>query len=309
MRARRSSSSPVSSPVCGRWPWRAEGAAHGGPSSIDADGSQGMVELCRLRRARGAPDLHRRPRSCGRLHRRSPARVGGEAGGRRRHVLPDRQGGGRPDDEQGVGHRRRQRPDAHLQGRRRDHVPAQHGREADDQRRSDSVRRLRPADAVGQHRRLRRIVDPKGKIDRSISAVRAEDASRQVPDGCSRALAQRRREGSRWRSSVVGAFGFGGRARRRGSPGCSAAQRLRTQAPGAPERSGRSGCGGCSEPAGRSGRCRAQPAAARSQRLARGCGQPDNGDFTTVQRYDRPVAPDRSPRRMSSSSSSSADPT
>ncbi len=48
-----------------------------------------------------------------------------------------------------------ERPEPDLQGRRRGRVREEHGRQADDHRRPDRVRRLRPADSERERRRLR----------------------------------------------------------------------------------------------------------------------------------------------------------
>ena len=116
-----------------------------------------------LRRAPGARHLHRRPRPRGRLHLHLAA-VGRQTRRGRRHLPADRQGAGRPHEQQRLGHGGRERPVAHVQGRRR--ASRSHGRWA----------ASRPIDGAtiafvgyglqipaAEHRRLRRRT-PKGKV-------------------------------------------------------------------------------------------------------------------------------------------------
>ena len=140
-----------------------------------------MVGLSRVRPARRAPDLHRRPGPGGRVHRRSLEGVGRQARRRQRHVFPDRQGARRAKHEQRERDGGRQRREAHVQGRPGDHVPAQHGREADDRRRPDPVRRVRPAGAVGGNRRLRGRRSEGQDRDLSGPAGTEDDAGRFLP--------------------------------------------------------------------------------------------------------------------------------
>ena len=177
------------------------------------------------------------------------------------------------DHEQGVGHRRRQRPDAHVQGRRRDHVPAQHGREADDH--GDQIQFVGyglqiPSAGIDDYAG----VDPKGKIVIYLG----QQGPKTMPSGSNRLLVARARNAvEKGAAAVIGVPGFGfGRGR-----GAAQVPPLRRR----PARLLRR------PPA------RLQPAATpapqpAAQPAGRGRGNPpDDGDFTTVQRYDRPVAP------------------
>jgi hypothetical protein len=109
-------------------------------------------------------------------------------------------------------------------------------------------------------------VVPKGKVIVYLGA-----GPKTMPQGSNRLLAARARNAvEKGAIAVIGpaGIGFGGRGR------------SATGATGAP---GATGAAGAPGPAAARG---AQPAAGRG-----GFGQPDSGDFTTVQRYDVPVVP------------------
>jgi len=107
-------------------------------------------------------------------------------------------------------------------------------------------------------------LDPKGKVIVYIGA-----GPKTLPTGSNRLIAARSRSAlDKGAIAVVGppgGFGFGGRGR--GAAGAQGAQSA-ASTPGA------AGARGAEPPAGRGA-----------------FGQPDNGDFTTVQRYDAPVPP------------------
>ena len=110
-------------------------------------------------------------------------------------------------------------------------------------------------------------MDPKGKVIVFIGS-----GPKTLPTGSGRLLAARSRDALEKGAMAVigppGAFGFG-----RGNRGAT----------------GAAGATGAQGQGAASAQGAAQPARA-AQPTGRG-GQPDNGDFTTVQRYDKPVAP------------------
>ena len=135
-------------------------------------------------------------------------------------------------------------------------------------------------------------VDPKGKVIVYLGA-----GSKALPTGSGRLLAARSRsaieKGAIAAFGPVGAFGFGG-GRGRGAQGAAAA----TPAPGAGAQGAQNtqnapaaqGTPTQGAAAGQPARG-AQPQPQAAAGGGRGFGQPDNGDFTTVQRYDQPVTP------------------
>jgi hypothetical protein len=135
-------------------------------------------------------------------------------------------------------------------------------------------------------------VDPKGKVIVYLGA-----GSKALPTGSGRLLAARSRsaieKGAIAAIGPVGAFGFGG-GRGRGAQGAAAA----TPAPGAGAQGAQNtqnapaaqGTPTQGAAAGQPARG-AQPQPQAAAGGGRGFGQPDNGDFTTVQRYDQPVTP------------------
>jgi len=135
-------------------------------------------------------------------------------------------------------------------------------------------------------------VDPKGKV-----IVYLGSGSKALPTGSGRLLAARSRsaieKGAIAAIGPVGAFGFGG-GRGRGAQGAAAA----TPAPGAGAQGAQNtqnapaaqGTPTQGAAAGQPARG-AQPQPQAAAGGGRGFGQPDNGDFTTVQRYDQPVTP------------------
>ncbi|HEU4936482.1 MAG TPA: M28 family peptidase [Vicinamibacterales bacterium] len=114
-------------------------------------------------------------------------------------------------------------------------------------------------------------LDPKGKV-----LVFIGSGSKSLPTGSARLLAARSRNAlEKGAIAVIGPPGFFGFGRGgRGATGAQGAQGA-ASAQGAPSATGAQG---------------AQPARGAQPTTGRGA-QPDNGDFTTVQRYDTPVAP------------------
>ena len=128
-------------------------------------------------------------------------------------------------------------------------------------------------------------VDPKGKVIVFIGA-----GPKSLPTGSGRLLVARSRnaleKGAIAAIGPPGGFGFGRGGR--GAQGATGAQGAAgAQGTGAQGATGAQGGTGAQGTAGAQGA--AQPARG-AQPAGRG-GQPDNGDFTTVQRYDAPVAP------------------
>jgi peptidase M28-like protein len=113
-------------------------------------------------------------------------------------------------------------------------------------------------------------VDPKGKVVVYLGST----GPKTLPAGSNRLLGARaRRAVEKGAIAVIGVPG-GGRGGRGGAGAPGAAP-----APGAPP------------PAGATPGATGAPAAAQPQTGGRGRGQVDDGDFTTVQHYDRPVVP------------------
>jgi hypothetical protein len=119
-------------------------------------------------------------------------------------------------------------------------------------------------------------VVPKGKVIVYLGA-----GPKTIPQGSYRLLGARARNAvEKGAIAVIGPAGMGG-GRRGGAPaaaGVPGAAAGAAGAAGAPTAAGAA--------AGGAGARGAQPVAGRG-----GFGQPDNGDFTTVQRYDVPVVP------------------
>ena len=119
--------------------------------------------------------------------------------------------------------------------------------------------------------------DPKGKV-----VVFIGSGPKSLPTGSARLLATRSRNALEKGAIAVigppGLFGFG-----RGGRGA-------TGAAGAAGAQGAASAQGTPSATGAAGAAGAQPARGAQPTTARGA-QPDNGDFTTVQRYDTPVAP------------------
>src|SRR3954465_4858184 len=134
-------------------------------------------------------------------------------------------------------------------------------------------------------------IDPKGKVIVFIGS-----GPQTLPTGSARLLAARSRSALEKGAAAViappGAFGFGG-GRGRGAaatPQTSAAAGV-AAAPAAPVPPTSPGAQTPATPPGGPGANATQPPARGAQPAAGRGGQPDNGDFTTVQRYDLPVAP------------------
>ena len=126
-------------------------------------------------------------------------------------------------------------------------------------------------------------IDPKGKV-----IVFLGFGPKTLPTGSARLLAARSRSALEKGAAAViappGGFGFGGGRGRGAAAAPSGPGRRAAAAPGAPVPATSPGA---QAPAPRPGAPACQRvAAARARRAAA-----DNGDFTTVQRYDLPVAP------------------
>ena len=128
-------------------------------------------------------------------------------------------------------------------------------------------------------------IDPKGKVIVFIGA-----GPKTLPTGSARLLAARSRNALEKGAIAVvappGGFGFG---RGRGNQGATGA-RGATGATGATGAEGARGAEGALGAEGARGAA-VQPARGAQPTTGRGFGQPDNGDFTTVQRNDNPVPP------------------
>ncbi len=130
-------------------------------------------------------------------------------------------------------------------------------------------------------------VDPKGKV-----IVYIGSGPKTLPTGSGRLLAARSRsaieKGAIAAIGPVGAFGFG---RGRGAQAAAnAAAPNAANVPGAPVPAN---APSAANPQAAPNATPAQPARGAQPAAGggRGFGQPDNGDFTTVQRYDQPVTP------------------
>ncbi len=117
-------------------------------------------------------------------------------------------------------------------------------------------------------------IDPKGKVIVFIGS-----GPKTLPTGSARLLAARSRSAiEKGAIAVIGPPGFG-----RGGRGAQSAT-------GAQSAAGAQSATGAQGAANAVGAPNTQPARGAQPGTGRG-GQPDNGDFTTVQRYDQPVAP------------------
>ena len=122
-------------------------------------------------------------------------------------------------------------------------------------------------------------VDAKGKVIVYLGAL----GPKTLPTGSNRLIAARSRSAvDKGAIAVIGqpGFGFGGRGRGATDQGAT----------GATGATGAAGAQGAQGAPGAQGAAAAQPARGAQPAGGRG-GQPDNGDFTTVQRYELPVAP------------------
>jgi Peptidase family M28 len=135
-------------------------------------------------------------------------------------------------------------------------------------------------------------IDPKGKV-----IVFLGFGPKTLPTGSARLLSARSRSALEKGAAAViappGGFGFGG-GRGRGAAGAPPGAGGTPAAAGAPNAAAPqtpAGAQGAPNPQGAAGANAAQPPARGAQPATGRGGQPDNGDFTTVQRYDLPVAP------------------